>query len=377
MHRLLRTRLQLEQVEIHCVASGTEGIATARAMRPDVVLLDIDLPDMDGFEVLHRLKEDPRTRDIAVIFVSANHETMNRVKSLDLGAIDFVQKPFEMAELKARVRSALRIQQLLRMLAQRAQLDGLTAITTRAVNIATANGLVCLTAAGNSGHDADPATLRIIAPADALEVIACGATDANGATAGFSSDGPSADGRVKPEVLARGVAVASVHSTNATGYQAVSGTSLSTPLVAGAAALLMQARPELGVAALRTALFTTAEDFVLNATTDPAFVRGYGVISAVDAAKTNRAAEDTNLDGAVNAQDLAVLLSQWGSCSDPDPETGFCISDFNADGSVDAPRIRASRRPARSCRSRRCRTRRSRWSSSIRARRSGRRPARR
>jgi len=217
-----------------------------------------------------------------------------------------------------------------------AQLDGLTAITTRAVNIATANGLVCLTAAGNSGHDADPSTLRIIAPADALEVIACGATDANGATAGFSSDGPSADGRVKPEVLARGVAVASVHSTNTTGYQAVSGTSLSTPLVAGAAALLMQARPELGVAALRTALFTTAEDFVLNATTDPAFVRGYGVISAVDAAKTNRAAEDTNLDGAVNAQDLAVLLSQWGSCSDPDPETGLCISDFNADGSVDA-----------------------------------------
>lgn len=217
-----------------------------------------------------------------------------------------------------------------------AQLDGLTAITTRAVNIATANGLVCLTAAGNAGHDADPATLRIIAPADALEVIACGAADASGATAGFSSDGPSADGRVKPEVLARGVAVASVHSTNATGYQAVSGTSLSTPLVAGATALLMQARPELGVAAVRTALFTTAEDFVLNAATDPAFVRGYGVISALDAAKTNRAAEDTNLDGAIDAQDLAVLLSQWGSCSDPDPGTGFCISDFNADGAVDA-----------------------------------------
>lgn len=132
MHKLLRTRLQLEQVEIHCVASGAEGISTARAMRPDVVLLDIDLPDMDGFEVLHQLKENPATRDIAVIFVSANHETMNRVKSLDLGAIDFVQKPFEMAELKARVRSALRIQQLLRMLAQRAQLDGLTALWNRA-----------------------------------------------------------------------------------------------------------------------------------------------------------------------------------------------------------------------------------------------------
>ena len=217
-----------------------------------------------------------------------------------------------------------------------AQLDGLTAITTRAVNIATANGLVCLTAAGNSGNDADPATLRIIAPADAFDVIACGATDASGATAWFSSDGPSADGRVKPEVLARGVAVASVHSSNATGYQSVSGTSLSTPLVAGATALLMQARPELTVSGVRAALMGTASDFVQNGAADPAFVRGYGVISALRAARTNRAAEDTNLDGAVDAQDIAALLSQWGSCIDPDPLTGACICDFNADGAIDA-----------------------------------------
>ena len=59
-------------------------------------------------------------------------------------------------------------------------------------------------------------------------------------------------------------------------------------------------------------------------------------VSAFDAAKTNRAAEDTNLDGAVDARDIAALLSQWGPCSDPDPGTGFCISDFNADGAVDA-----------------------------------------
>jgi len=217
-----------------------------------------------------------------------------------------------------------------------AQLDGLTAVTTRAVNIATANGLVCLTAAGNAGHDSDPTTLRIIAPADAIDVIACGATDAAGATAGFSSDGPSADGRVKPELLARGVAVASVHATEATGYQAVSGTSLSTPLVAGATALLMQARPELGVAAIRTALFTTASDFTANLAPDPLFVRGYGLVTLLDAARTNRAAEDTNLDGAVDAQDIAALLSQWGSCIDPDPLTGACICDFNADGAIDA-----------------------------------------
>ena len=217
-----------------------------------------------------------------------------------------------------------------------AQLDGVTAVTTRAVNIATSNGLVCLTAAGNAGHDGDPATLRIIAPADALSVISCGASDVSGATAWFSSDGPSADGRVKPEVLACGVAVASVHSTNTTGWQAVSGTSLSTPLVAGATALILQARPDYTVAGVRSALFTTASDFVSNGATDPLFIRGYGVMSAFDAARKDRAAEDMNLDGAINAQDLAIFLSSWGSCGDPDPATGFCIADFNTDGVIDA-----------------------------------------
>ena len=131
MHRLLRSRLQLEQVEIHCALSGEEGLRMAEELRPEVILLDIDLEGMDGFEVLQRLKEGTRTRDIAVIFISASCETMDRVRCLDLGAIDFIPKPFEMAELKARVRSAIRIQQLLRMLSQRAQLDGLTALWNR------------------------------------------------------------------------------------------------------------------------------------------------------------------------------------------------------------------------------------------------------
>jgi diguanylate cyclase (GGDEF)-like protein len=132
MHRLLRTRLQLEQVEIHCALTGEDGLRMAAELQPEVVLLDIDLDGMDGFEVLQRLKENPATRDIAVIFISASCETMDRVRCLDLGAIDFIPKPFEMAELKARVRSAIRIQQLLRMLSQRAKLDGLTALWNRA-----------------------------------------------------------------------------------------------------------------------------------------------------------------------------------------------------------------------------------------------------
>ncbi len=216
-------------------------------------------------------------------------------------------------------------------------LDGLTAITTRGVNVATENGLVCLTAAGNAGNDADLLTHTIIAPADAFNVISCGAANADGSIAGFSSDGPTADGRLKPELLARGVSVASVHSTNATGFSSVSGTSLSTPLIAGATALLMQARSDLGVAGVRSAYFTTASDFVANGAPDPLSVRGYGVISTIAAAKTGRSIADINLDGSVDASDLTALLSQWGACADPDPATDACSCDFDANGTIDGP----------------------------------------
>lgn len=132
MHRLLRARLQLEQLDIYCAFTGEEGLVMAMDLKPDVILLDIEMDGIDGFEVLQRLKEDARTRDIAVIFISASSETMDRVRCLDLGAVDFIVKPFDTAELRARVRSALRVQHLLRMLAQRAQLDGLTALWNRA-----------------------------------------------------------------------------------------------------------------------------------------------------------------------------------------------------------------------------------------------------
>ncbi len=216
------------------------------------------------------------------------------------------------------------------------QLDGLTAVTTRAVNIATANGMICLTAAGNSGHDDNSVTNHMLAPADALQAISCGAANADESIAGFSSDGPSADGRVKPEVLARGVAVATVNSTNASGFAALSGTSLSTPLIAGATTLILQARPEFTVTSMRTALFTTASDMLANGTHDPLFIRGFGMISAMRAAQTNRALSDLNLDGMVDAADLAQLLSAWGPCAELDLAHNACAGDLNGDGLVDA-----------------------------------------
>ena len=131
IHRLLRVRLQYEQLELHGALDAAEGIRLAYELRPDVILLDIEMKGMDGFEVLQRLKADVELQDIPVIFISATASMEDRVRALDLGALDFVGKPFEVVELKARVRSALRVQHLVKMLAQKAQVDGLTGLWNR------------------------------------------------------------------------------------------------------------------------------------------------------------------------------------------------------------------------------------------------------
>ena len=128
IHRLLKEQLRSENVEIHSASCAAEGLALARSLDPEVILLDVNLPDIDGYEVLSSLKTDAHTREIPVIFLSGSAETTDKVRGLDMGAIDFVIKPFDVTELKARVRAAIRLRTLLRLLAQRAQLDGLTGL---------------------------------------------------------------------------------------------------------------------------------------------------------------------------------------------------------------------------------------------------------
>ena len=135
IHRLLKVRLQFERMEIASAMNSEDGCHMARTCDPDVILLDIDMgigDPMDGFEILSELKNDLVTRDIPVIFISASTETMDRVRALELGAIDFVCKPFEVVEIEARIRSALRVRSLVRMLSQKAKIDGLTGLWNRA-----------------------------------------------------------------------------------------------------------------------------------------------------------------------------------------------------------------------------------------------------
>ncbi|MCH7732685.1 MAG: S8 family peptidase, partial [Candidatus Marinimicrobia bacterium] len=154
-------------------------------------------------------------------------------------------------------------------------MDGNTAVTTKAMDIAASVGIVCVTAAGNEGDDD---WYYIIAPADADSVISVGAVDMNGVIAGFSSHGPTYDGRIKPEVCARGVSTVCASPFNVDQYTRKGGTSLSTPLVAGAAAVILSAHPDWTPMMVREALMKTASraDYPDNS-------YGWGVIDVWEA----------------------------------------------------------------------------------------------
>jgi hypothetical protein len=156
-------------------------------------------------------------------------------------------------------------------------LDGNTCVTTIGVDIAVSHGIVCCTAAGNErnspwGH--------IIAPADADSVIAVGAVEEDSSLASFSSPGPTYDGRIKPEVCAMGVLVYCADPGDIYGFTYASGTSLSTPLVGGAAALIVQAHPNWSPLMVREALMMTASQ---NYHPDNDF--GWGIVDVLAAAQ--------------------------------------------------------------------------------------------
>ncbi len=133
--------------------------------------------------------------------------------------------------------------------------DGDYPVISRAIDIAAARGILCVNAAGNYGSD--PMTLGT--PADADSVISCGAVDSLNNITWFSSRGPSDDGRTKPEVCARGEYTWWANASDPASYGFASGTSLSTPLVSGAAALVLEAHPEWGPMDVRNAFMMTAD----------------------------------------------------------------------------------------------------------------------
>ncbi|MGH7748370.1 MAG: GGDEF domain-containing response regulator, partial [Candidatus Dormibacteria bacterium] len=107
-------RRQLEQRGLHVeeARDGHEAVRGCRMLRPDMVLLDVEMPGLDGHTVLRILREDPEMRDIPVVFLTARTDTEDVVAGLQLGAHDYLRKPFESNELIARVSAALRVKSL-------------------------------------------------------------------------------------------------------------------------------------------------------------------------------------------------------------------------------------------------------------------------
>ena len=156
-----------------------------------------------------------------------------------------------------------------------AQLNGDLAITTIAADAAAARGILVLTAAGNEG----PNLRTLVTPADGDSVVAVGAEDSLGALVGFSSRGPTADGRIKPDFVAPGVSVWVLDTRAGGGFNRLNGTSFATPLLSGVSALLREVHPNLGPIEIREALKRAGN----NATT-PTPDRGWGLPDAMVAA---------------------------------------------------------------------------------------------
>lgn len=89
-----RARLMKEELEVLCVDGGKNALEAVRQNRPDLVLLDVEMPDMSGFEVCRMLKEDIELSSIPIIFLTAADDNESRIRGLDLGAVDYVTKPF-------------------------------------------------------------------------------------------------------------------------------------------------------------------------------------------------------------------------------------------------------------------------------------------
>ena len=111
--RLLEAKLSAEYYQVATARDGFEALAAARRWQPDLILLDVMMPGMDGFACCRKLKEDPATLHIPVVMVTALGEAAERVAGLDAGADDFLSKPVDYATLMSRVRSLVRLKRLL------------------------------------------------------------------------------------------------------------------------------------------------------------------------------------------------------------------------------------------------------------------------
>ena len=120
--RLLSKTLTKEGYQVRCAINGAVALLTIKTKIPDLILLDVNMPDIDGFEVCQQLKQSELTRNIPIIFISASGHINDKLKAFEAGGIDYISKPFQIPELLSRVGSQLNLQNLRAQLLQQNQL---------------------------------------------------------------------------------------------------------------------------------------------------------------------------------------------------------------------------------------------------------------
>lgn len=117
--------------DLRVAHNGVEALAMVREEMPDLILLDIIMPEMDGYEVCARLQADPSTRDIPILFLTALEGDQNEAYGIELGAMDYIRKPFNVPIVKAKIRNHLELKRYKDILKRDSRIDGLTRIPNR------------------------------------------------------------------------------------------------------------------------------------------------------------------------------------------------------------------------------------------------------
>lgn len=117
--------------DLRVAHNGVEALAMVREEMPDLILLDIIMPEMDGYEVCARLQSDPNTRDIPILFLTALEGDQNEAYGIELGAMDYIRKPFNVPIVKAKIRNHLELKRYKDILKRDSRIDGLTRIPNR------------------------------------------------------------------------------------------------------------------------------------------------------------------------------------------------------------------------------------------------------
>ena len=126
------------EYHIQVASNGAKAIEIARSSTPpDLILLDIIMPEMDGYEVCRRLKNDAHTSSIPIIFVSALGEALDEEKGLNLGAVDYISKPFHLPIVRARLRNHMTLKRKTDLLEDMSHMDGLTHVANRQIGRAS------------------------------------------------------------------------------------------------------------------------------------------------------------------------------------------------------------------------------------------------